>query len=103
MVARYPHTVVITYKEDGTYTDGDYTAGATVTKTISGRAEPDGKGSLVTLNDGSQIAYTWKFYCQALAYRMPYDAMVVLTANNETWTGTLKGQSNNQINTILWL
>lgn len=103
MVARYPHKLVVTYKQDGTYSNGDYTVGATITKTLTGRAEPDGKGSMITLPDGKQIAYTWKFFCSPLAYKIPYDAVVVLTANSETWQGNLKGQSNNQTNTILWM
>ena len=103
MVSRFPDTIVITWKSDGTYTDltGDYTAGTTITKTVTGRKEPNGGGRLIALEDGGQIVYNWLFICKKQDFTAPINADVSI--NSGEWTGKVKRQVNDQTGTRIWL
>ncbi len=100
-MVRYPDTLVLTWQKDGTFSSGDYTAGSTVTKTIEGRKEANGKGNLVRTQDGAQIVYDYMFFCERQEFTAPYNSGANL--NSGEWTGTLKRQANHQTTTQIWL
>ena len=100
-MVRYPDTLVITYQEDGTFTDGDYTAGSEVEKTIEGRKEANGKGSLIATEDGAQIAYDYVFYSELQEFEAPFNSAANL--NDGEWTGKVKRQANSQTKSRIWL
>ena len=104
MVERYPHTLAVQYTLPGSYdSDGDYQIGTAVDQEITGRAEANSKGDLIRLEDGSQIVYSWVFYCEPIDYDIPYGAAATLTHNTGTWRGTIKRSAVNQRGTQIWV
>lgn len=104
-MVRYPHILDIEYQQEG-YFDGtgDYHSGTAVEVSIKGRAEANGKGNLVRLNDGSQIVYSWMFFSGPEDEDIPYNAKAELKEDNETiWEGTVKGIAKRQRGTQIWL
>ena len=104
-MVRYPHSLEIEYFQNG-YFDGtgDYYSGTAVEVTIKGRAEANGKGSLMRLNDGSQIVYDWMFFAGPEDDEIPYDAKAELKKNGTTiWEGTVKRHAKRQRGTEIWL
>lgn len=100
-MVRYPDSLVITYREDGTFTDGDYTVGTAVSHTVDGRAEVNSKGNLIKTNDGAQIMYDYMFYSEKQEFTAPFGALVDL--NSGEWTGTVKNHVNSQVKSRIWL
>ncbi len=100
-MVRYPDELVLTWQKDGSYVSGHYVAGDETTETIKGRAEPNGKGQLITTEDGAQIVYDFTFYCDLQAFTAPFGAAANL--NTGQWTGTVKRQANHQTGTQIWL
>lgn len=101
-MVRYPDTLVVTWTGDGSFgTAGNYTAGSTVSKTIEGRAEANGKGNLIRTNDGAQIVYDYMFYSEKQDFQAPFGASADL--NSGKWKGTVKHHVNSQVKTRIWL
>ena len=104
MVERYPHTLVLNWSSDGSYdSDGDYSPGDSQELSIDGRAEANGKGELIKLEDGSQIMYAWTFFCQPSETEPPFGAKATLTHNTGTWIGTVKRAAINQRGMQIWV
>jgi hypothetical protein len=104
-VVRYPHTLELTWQEDGRFsaTTGDFVEGEEHTETIEGRAEANGKGSLVGLQDGSQIVYNYTFYCQPQD-EVPFGAKAELyDGTTLRHTGTVKRMASAQKHCLIWL
>lgn len=87
----------------GTFASGHYQPGTTVTHEIEGRAEANGKGSLVRTDDGAQIVYDWSFYSGPIDIDLPHGAKATLLHNTGKWIGTLKRAAANQKGTQIWL
>ena len=101
MVSRQPDTLSVTYRQKGTYSDGNYTPGLEVTHLIKGRKEANGQGQMIRDDNGAQIVYTWTFYCKPQTFEAPHGSVAVL--NYGEWAGTVKRQSNGQLGTQIWL
>jgi len=104
-MVRYPHTLSVSYRGSGSYDGtGDYQVGSVTSMDITGRAERNSKGSLITLNDGAQVTYSWEFYTQALSYSIPFNADAELSDEDGTfWRGQFLGMSKTQAGTKIWL
>lgn len=104
-MVRYPHTLEVSYREEGSFNEaGDYTVGTAVSVSIEGRAEANGKGNLVRLEDGSQIVYDWMFYAEHMDDRIPYNADAELKEGDTSfWTGNVKRMAKRQRGTQIWL
>lgn len=107
MVERYPHTLDLTWQEDGRFsaTSGDYVQGTAQTDTLTGRAEANGKGAMVRLADGSQVVYDWAFYCQPTSVAVDHNTEAVLynAAGDQVWSGTVKRLVSAQLHAQIWL
>lgn len=100
-MVRYPDILTVSYLSEGTYDGtGDYVVGDTITETVQGRAEPNGKGAQVMLADGAMIVYSYLFYSEVQHFEAPFNSEVTLSNG---WTGTVKRQANNQKSTLIWL
>ncbi len=98
---QYPDTIILTVKGAPTQgTGGIYSAGTTTTYTLKGRAEPNGAGRTISGPDGNQVSYTFTFYLPAMTTVIPYGSAYLL---NGSIAGTVKGASNGQFNSRLWL
>lgn len=104
-MVRYPHTLSLSWETGGGLNaSGYYDAGTTAMHSIPGRAEANSKGALIGLTDGSQIAYSWEYYCRPQLFEAPYgcDAQL-LEGTAVVWEGTLKRHVNNQKGAKIWL
>lgn len=103
-MVRHPHTLVLSWKEEGTFSGGDYSPGTAASQTIEGRAEANGKGNLIRTEDGAQIVYDWTFHCRPADFDAPFGADAELKQGSATfWKGKLKRQANAQKHTRIWL
>lgn len=102
-MVRHPHTLSVTYQSEGTWANGNFVPGTTTTLSIKGRAEANGQGSLVNLEDGSTIVYNWAFYFTPITQEIPFGASATLTHNTGTWSGTIKRSAINQKGGQIWL
>ena len=106
-MVRYPHTLTLSWQEDGRFsaTTGDYVEGTTHTETLTGRAEANGKGAIISMNDGSQVVYDWTFFCKPEAITINHNTQAVLynASGAEVWTGTVKRYAPAQIHAQIWL
>ncbi len=100
-MVRYPDTLVLNWQQDGTFSSGNYTSGLSVTKVVAGRKEANGKGVLVSTEDGKQIVYDYMFYCKKQDFTAPFNAVAVINAGE--WTGTVKRHANHQTGGQIWL
>ncbi len=105
-MVRYPHTLTISYRSEGSYDDstGDFTAGTEVQEIVTGRAEANGKGSLIRTEDGAQIVYDWQFYAKRQDFEAPFNSKAVLKKGSDTiWEGTVKRHAPHQTGAQIWL
>ena len=103
-MVRHPHILTVAWTSAGEYNaSGYYVPGTTVTHDIKGRAEANGKGSLVRTPDGAQIVYEWSFYTSTIQIDIPHGADAELVHNTGTWRGTFKRAAVNQKGTQIWL
>jgi hypothetical protein len=102
---RYPHILTVSWNEPTTFdSHGMPVAGDSVSHTIRGRAEANGKGSLVRTDDGAQIVYDWSFFSLPVSFQVPFGAKVVLSEGEKTiWEGTVKRQASGQKTSQIWL
>lgn len=105
VITQYPHTVTFTFATGSVQdANGNWVAGGTETKAITGRAEPNGGGRLVQLADGSQVVYSWTVYMPKGTPPVPDGTQV-----DVTWNGAFVGKgkslrfSQGQLNSRLWL
>ncbi|MCK9592709.1 MAG: hypothetical protein M0Q91_11960 [Methanoregula sp.] len=106
MVSQYPDTVTVshgaTWKQQ---TDGDYEANAAAsTFTSECRCEPASSNPVLRGDDGAEIAYQWIVYMPQTTTVFGFgDPVSMVLANATTYTGTVKRQSNGQLNSRLWV
>ena len=104
-MVRYPHTLIVKWQTEGGFDDdGNYQSGTAVEKSIEGRADVAGSGSLVSMEDGSQVSYGWDFFTQVQEFEAPFNAQAELKEGDVTlWKGTVKRFANQQKHTRIWL
>lgn len=105
MVGQYPHTIVIKtvtepVKDENT---GLYTEGGSWEDTYKCRAERNGGAGRLIGADGSEITYSHSIYLPRMKTVIPVDSEYVLTMGEETIRGKVKGASNGQMNSRLWV
>jgi hypothetical protein len=102
MIEQYPDSIVITVKVDPSQdtTSGIYTEGSSTVYTLSCRKEINSRGNTIGGADGSKIEYTFDCFLPKMTTVIPIGADFVL---NGTITGKVKGASNGQLNSRLWL
>jgi hypothetical protein len=106
MVTQYPDTITVTtgatFKQQ---TDGDYEVDAAAgTFTSECRGEPNSSNAVLRGIDGAEIAYSWIVYMPPTTTVLQHgDSVSLALANQTTYAGTLKRQSNGQLNTRLWV
>ena len=106
MVNQYPDTIVITVKADPVQDPitGDWAAGSSVDYTFKCRAEKNVGNGTVIGRDGAVIYYSYMVYMPRTSTVIPFDADFALTkADGSTATGKVKGSSNGQLNSRIWL
>jgi hypothetical protein len=105
MVTQYPHTIVITatptlVSDD----DGNLFGGTGTTYTHYCRVEPASNNGIIRSENGDEIAYTWVVYMASTTTEFtPGDAVEITLVNGSQYNGTIKRQSNGQLNTRLWV
>lgn len=102
MVERYPDTAVIKWKADPTQDDatGNWNQGSTITKTIKGRADVNGTGSMIDLADGTQVVCNYIFVTTIQGFTAPFDAEIII---NSTIKGKVIRHANSQTGARIWL
>ena len=102
MVERYPDTAVIEWRSDAVQneTTGNWTQGQLISKTIRGRADVNGTGSLVGLEDGNQVVYNFVFVTTVQDFVAPFDARITI---NGTIKGKVMRHANHQTGASIWL
>lgn len=105
MVGQYPHTIVITTVTDPVQDEdtGLFTEGTPTTYTFKCRAERNGGSGRIVGSDGSEIIYSHSVYLPRISAVIPVDSAFVLTMGEETIRGKVKGASNGQMNSRLWV
>jgi len=105
MVKQYPDSIVVTVKANPSQdtSTGLFTAGATTTKTYDCRAEINGGGGKYVGVDGAVYDYTFTVYMPRTTDLIPQDSDYILTVGGATYTGRVKGFSNGQLNSRIWL
>ncbi len=104
-MVRYPHTLAISWTGEGSFNEdtGNYDPGESVSLTLKGRAEANGKGNLIRTEDGAQIVYDWTFYFEPITENIPFGAAATLTHETGTYNGTVKRADVAQVSARLWL
>lgn len=107
MITKRPH--ILRYLTPGTNAvkdnNGDWTPGSPgIEMQVPCRYEPNGRGSTIASNDGSQIVYAGIIYMDVDAERVEYGTSVEVF-NNEVsiFSGKAINFSNGQLNSRLWV
>jgi hypothetical protein len=105
MVTQYPHTIVITATPTLTADDDGNLSGGTATDySYSCRVEPASNNGIIRTENGDEIIYTFVVYMAAITSEFtPGDAVEITLTNGSHYSGTIKRQSNGQLNTRLWV
>jgi hypothetical protein len=106
MVTQYPDSITVSHSATWVQeTDGDFKADTSATSFTSVcRCEPAGSNSVLRGTDGAEIVYDWIVYMPKTTTVFVFGNPVsMVLANATTYTGTLKRQSNGQLNTRLWV
>jgi hypothetical protein len=104
-MVQYPDTIVITVNVPATQgSDGNWITGSSTTYTFSCRAETNSSGRKITGDDGVLVDYNYICYLQQMSTVIPRESSYTLTKlNGGIFSGTIKNQSNGQLNSRLWL
>lgn len=101
MVEQYPDSIVITIFVAPTKgTGGIYSEGASASFASDCRAEINSMGRKTPGLDGVLLDYAYNCYMPKTSTVIPFGSKFVL---NGTIEGTVKGASNGQLNSRLWL
>jgi hypothetical protein len=106
MVNQYPDTIEVTIKTAPVQdpTTGDWTLGSSTDYTFKCRAEVNVGNGIIVGRDGAVIYYSYMVYMPRTSVVIPFDADFVLTrSDSTTYTGKVKGASNGQLNSRIWL
>jgi len=105
-MTQYPHTITITkqpellqdeYGNPYSQTDGTQYV-------YSCRLEPANQNAIVTGTNGDHIVCTWTVYMESIEIEFtPGDRATVTLSNGSQYNGSVKRQSNGQLNTRIWL
>ena len=103
-MVRYPHILQVAWRTETTFNaTGMPIAGTGAATAITGRAEANGRGNLVRLDDGAQIVYDWSFFCRPVS-EVPYGADATLYEGTAViWEGTIKRHARGQKHSQIWL
>jgi hypothetical protein len=105
MVVQYPDSIALTVTASGSQNaSGIWTVGASSGYTFLCRAEVNGEGRKITGADGGLIDYSFQVFMPVSTVVIPIGSDFVLTAlTNGVISGKVKGASNGQLNSRLWL
>jgi len=105
MVTQYPHTIVITTVTDPVQDEntGLFSEGTPTQYSFKCRAERNGGAGRIIGSDGTEIIYSHSVYLPRMTTVIPVDSGFILTMGNETIRGKVKGGSNGQLNSRLWV
>lgn len=105
MVSLYPNTISIKWKMQPTQdANGDWVEGVEEVFISPCRAEANGEGKVLTGEDGSSVYFSFAVYLPRTNQVIPYGANVeIKLSSNHVVKGSLKNQSNGQLNTRLWV
>jgi hypothetical protein len=79
MVSRYPHTAIISWKDEPIKDEGtgNYTEGKQRSITVQGRLEPASSTSKASiLSEGRTLNYSYKFICGLITDKVPVSAII---------------------------
>ena len=104
-IIQYPHKLTATIVSGTTQDEnGNWVPGTPTTRQMDCRAEPNDKGRLLQLADGSQILYAWVVYMPKGTTSVPDGTQVEVFWGSELiGRGTVKRFSQGQLNSRLWL
>jgi hypothetical protein len=103
---QYPDTIIVTVTTAATQNSSTkiWTAGTSTSYTLKCRAEVNGAARKIPGKDGSMIDYLFNCYLPKMTTVIPVDSEYVLTTlASGTISGKVKGSSNGQLNSRLWL
>jgi hypothetical protein len=105
MIEQYPDSIVITVSASASQNaSGIWVSGATSAFTFDCRAEVNSAGRKIPGNDGSLIDYNFNVYLPKMTTIIPVDSDYVLDSLiSGIVAGKVKGASNGQLNSRLWL
>jgi hypothetical protein len=106
MVGQYPHNLKVTIPGQGREDEatGNYIPGTPTIFEASCRAELNTEAKVIRGEDGNDVAYSFTVYTRKTDVVFPYNSEVEITMGaNRTVKGTVKGQSNGQLNTRIWV
>jgi len=105
MVTQYPHSITITVTP-ALFADesGNLEGGKEVNHLFSCRAEPASGNGIIRTQNGEEVVYTWVVYLPSPGTEFsPGDAVEITLSNGSKYTGTIKRQSDGQLNSRLWV
>lgn len=106
MVSQYPDIIVISPSPEFTQDEnGNFSANEAANAfTSECRAEVAGNNPIITGTDGQTISYKWIIYMPKTSESFTVgDGISVTKADGSIYTGSLKQQSNGQLNSRLWV
>jgi hypothetical protein len=105
MVEQYPHTIIITTVTEPVQDEetGLFEEGTPTVYLFKCRAERNGGAGRIIGADGTEIIYSHSIYLPRMTTVIPVDSGYVLTMGEETMRGKVKGASNGQMNSRLWV
>jgi hypothetical protein len=104
-MTQYPDSIVVTTSASGSQNaSGIWTSGVTTNYTFLCRAEVNGAGRKIAGADGGLVDYSFIVFMPVSTVVIPIGSDFVLTAlTNGIISGKVKGASNGQLNSRLWL
>ena len=106
MVTQYPHTIILTvhFEPEQDLDTGLFSAGGEdVCYTFKCRAEVNSAGAKVFGFDGAIEDYSHLVYLPRHSYILPNGTTYTLTRGSDVITGKIKGSSNDQLSSRVWL
>jgi len=102
---QYPDSITLTVSASASQNpSGIWVTGASSAYTFDCRAEINAAGRQIAGDDGSLIDYSFQVFMPATTTIIPRDSSYVLTSLlNGILSGKVKGASNGQLNSRLWL
>jgi len=107
MIEQYPHTIVITVRPDVIQdpVSGSFSrvTGSDVVYTLECRAETNSRNGKIVGRDGASVDYSFTVYMPQMDTVIPWESDCVLTIGTQSINGKVKGASNGQMNSRIWL
>lgn len=104
MVVQYPHSITVKWKSQPTKDgNGDWVEGVEQEFSSHCRAEANGEGKTLTGVDGSTVYFSFAVFLPRTEQAIPYSSNAEITISGKVVKGTVKNQSNGQLNSRLWV